>query len=304
MLNNDLSKLADITNRGFSLLVRTIKTILHINTEYKYTTFSIILPAYHLLPTYQKYSNLYDKFLPHLAKYLEPHSTVIDVGANCGDTLAAMYDANNRLTYICVEADEEFFDFLQTNVSRIKAIDANASIATIKALAGRNVTDVSLEGSGGTKKAIIGGSKTSILPQSLDDIVPVSEASTISLLKTDVEGFDYDVIESAGSIIARAKPLIFIECVFDHAFQKTGYERTIANLRAKGYGTWVLFDNFGAVVLRTNDMHQVVQLFDYVWRQNSKHSARTIYYFDVLTFMDKDDQLMDRVISDYIALAQ
>lgn len=294
-------KLLSRISRGGTSGIRKLKIALNMKTEYRYTDFSIALPADHLLPLYQERHYLYDKFLPHLSKYLEPKSTVIDVGANCGDTLAAMYDANSNLNYVCVEADEVFFDFLQKNVLRIKAIDENASIQTIKSLVGKHVTDVSLDGSGGTKKAIIGDSKNSISSESLDHILSHSNATNIRLLKSDVDGFDYDVIDSADSILRAYSPIIYFECHFDHTFQKTGYEKTIANLRSKGYGNWVVFDNFGEVVLRTNDIQQINQLFDYVWRQNIGRTTRTIYYFDVLTSSSKDNQLVDTIIDDYIA---
>jgi FkbM family methyltransferase len=209
---NSFHRLLSKINTRLSPYIRKVKIALNINTEYQYTSFSIALPADHLLPSYQKQNNLYDRFLPHLSKYLEPKSTVIDVGANCGDTLAAMYDANKNLTYICIEPDGAFFGFLQKNVSRIKAIDRNASILTIRSLVGKNVTGVLLEGSGGTKKAIVGDSKNSISSQSLDHILSLSKATNISLIKSDVDGFDYDVIDSADSVdsvLSLGAPIIF-----------------------------------------------------------------------------------------------
>ena len=69
----------------------------NIKIEYKYNDFSILLPADHMLPLYQKVHKKYDKFLPHLVKYIKNYSTIIDVGANCGDTLAGMVDANKNI---------------------------------------------------------------------------------------------------------------------------------------------------------------------------------------------------------------
>jgi FkbM family methyltransferase len=212
-----------------------------------------------------------------------------------------MYDANKHLNYICVEPDEAFFAFLQRNALRIKAIDENASIQAIRSLVGKDITDVSLEGSGGTKKAIIGDRKNSISSETLDHILSISKATNIRLLKSDVDGFDYDVIDSAGSILDSCSPIIFFECHIDHPFQRTGYEKTIANLQAKGYANWVIFDNFGEVVLRTNDIQLISQLLDYVWRQDAKRTTRTIYYYDVLTATKKDKALIDKIIDDYIA---
>lgn len=299
-----LHRLLDRVSRRLSRHILKIKKKLGINIEYPYTAFSIILPADHLLPVYQQYHKLYDRFLPHLVKYIEPNSTVIDVGANCGDTLAAMYESNKSLTYICVESDDTFFDLLQRNALRINKLDKDVSIYAIKALVGINVTDVTLSGSGGTKYAVIhekiqDNTKT-LLSQTLDNLVSHIRANNIRLLKSDVDGFDYDVIDSAESIIKSQSPILFFECQFDYYKQKTGYEKTIAELQINGYKNWVIFDNFGELVLQTEDIGLVFQLLNYVWRQNSNRSTRTIFYYDILAATKKDDALLAKVISDYI----
>lgn len=271
-----------------------------INTEYHYVDFSISLPPDHQLPFYQREFRLYDRFLPHLCKYLDPNSAVIDVGANCGDTLAAMYNANQTLTYVCIEPDEFFSGFLQSNISRIKSIDSTASIHTIKSLVGKNITDVSLEGSGGTKKAIVGKKSKLMASQSLDKLLSLINVTNIKLLKSDVDGFDYDVIDSSEATLKLYKPILFFECQFDHLSQKTGYLQTMERLRIDGYENWVVFDNFGEVVLQTTDMQTIYQLFEYVWRQNIKRTARTIFYYDLLGATKNDIALVDRVIQDYL----
>jgi FkbM family methyltransferase len=288
-----------------SLYIRRVRIALNINIKYQYNGFFIELPAEHLLPMYQKHHRLYDRFLPHICKYLAPGSIVVDVGANCGDTVAAMYESNKGLVFICVEPDEVFFKFLQKNVSRIRASDKQALIKTIKSLVGRRITSASLEGAGGTRRAIVDDRETSKIPlikaRSLDDILSQCEVTNIRLLKSDVDGFDYDVIDSAESTLDAEPPIIFFECRLDHEFQKAGYEKTMANLETKGYGEWVLLDNCGEVVLHTSDIKIVNQLLDYVWRQNTGHSTRTIYYYDILAVTKRDSALMGRVIDDYIA---
>src|ERR1700723_972882 len=112
---------------GLRVLRQGVRSLLGMKTEYRYRNFSIRLPADHLLPFYQSMYGTYDKFLPHLVRYLEPQATVIDVGANCGDTLAGMYDANDRLNYICVEPDEVFFRYLSENAARMRNSNFRAS---------------------------------------------------------------------------------------------------------------------------------------------------------------------------------
>ena len=127
--------------------------------EYHYDNFSILLPVEHMLPQYQQKHVKYDRFLPHLGSYIEDKATVIDVGANCGDTLAGMVEKNPNATYVCIEPDATFFNYLETNIIRMKQALKNISVHTVKTLVGRSVTNVSLEGTGGTKHAVIGENK-------------------------------------------------------------------------------------------------------------------------------------------------
>jgi FkbM family methyltransferase len=269
--------------------------------EYKYRNFSIELTEGHALPFYQRQHRNYDRFLPHLAKYLEPGVTVIDVGANCGDSLAGMFDMNSKLNYVCIEPDDAFFASLEKNVSRIKTVFPNAVIHTVKTLAGKSVTNVSLEGIAGTKHAVIGGKDGSgIKARSVDDIIFSIPNSSVRLFKTDTDGFDYDVIESADKILELQHPMVFFECQYADSFQKAGFERMIAWLKTKNYSHWTLFDNFGGLVLRTVDINDVFQLLDYVWRQNQSLTTRTIYYFDILATSDKDEEFVSKLVADFV----
>src|SRR5215203_6027449 len=71
----------------------------------------IDLPGNHPLPRYQRDYPLYDRFLPMLVSRLPDTAQIIDVGANCGDTVAAMYAANPRLRYLAIEPDPAFFKY-------------------------------------------------------------------------------------------------------------------------------------------------------------------------------------------------
>src|ERR1700733_8209743 len=118
---------------GRELLKRQVRILLGNRSECHYRGFSITLPAEHFLPLYRSIHRTYDRFLPHLVRYLESNTTVIDVGANCGDTLAGMYDANNQLKYLCIEPDDVFFDYLSENAERMRASKYGASITLHKA---------------------------------------------------------------------------------------------------------------------------------------------------------------------------
>jgi len=284
-----------------------LRDLLGLKTEYRYRNFSIRLPAGHLLPFYQSMHATYDRFLPHLVLHLEPGATVIDVGANCGDTLAGMYDANERLSYVCVEPDGVFFEYLQDNVARMRNANPLASIRLYKALVGKCVSHAALEGSGGTKHAVrVDGaspSGSSVSSTTLDGLLLPMESGRVELLKSDVDGFDFDVIDSGAQLISEHGPILFFECHFGDSQQKEGYRKTIAGLQRGGYCAWVVFDNFGAVVLRTGQIDTIYQLFDYVDRQNAGLASRTINYFDVMAGTARHDALLTAAVSGYLESA-
>lgn len=267
-------------------------------TKYQYNDFSIELPANHLLPEYQKTHQKYDRFLPHLAKYLNQSDTIIDIGANVGDTLAGMAEQNSTASYICIEADDSFYRLLEENVKSIKSSIIGLKIQTIKALVGKNISNVSLDGKGGTKHAVL-DNEGSIKSLPLDEMISNTTNTNIRILKSDVDGFDYDVLDSSMSVIKKHKPIVFFECQYDYEYQKNGYTQTLKSLEAAGYCDWTIFDNFGEVVIRTANIDIVAQLMDYVWQQNTGKATRTIYYYDILAVQQNDSSLIDKVLREY-----
>lgn len=235
------------------------------------------------------------------ARHLPPSGTVVDVGANCGDTLAAMWSENDALRFVCVEADDEFFGYLTRNIARIKEVQRSAHIQAIKALIGTATAKAQLAGSGGTKHAVIGAGDHSF--QRLDDLV----TGNVRLIKSDVDNFDHDVLDSARAVIEAQRPILLFECQYEQAAQKAGFERTVAWLSATGYSTWVVFDNFGEVMLETGDTASIYQLMDYVWRQNQNQNqnltTRTTYYYDLLACTAGDSSFVRRVLADYLDTA-
>jgi FkbM family methyltransferase len=257
----------------------------------------IALPPGHMLPVYQKQHPRYDRFLPHLARLLEPGAGVIDVGANCGDTLAAMAAANPALRYLCIEPDAGFMAYLERNLKALRTTWPQLAVHTAQALVGLAVSGVALEGSGGTKHAKPGAG--GMAATTLDALLAQSGFGPVRLLKSDVDGYDHDVIASAPELLARDAPMLFFECHFADAAQRGAYERSVDALAQSGYRHWTVFDNFGEVLLASARPEQMAQLFEYVERQNRGRSTRTIFYFDVLVATERDAGFAAQAVRSY-----
>jgi FkbM family methyltransferase len=262
---------------------------------------SIELPAEHLLPQYQAVHPHYDRFLPKLAAALGAGDVVIDVGANCGDTLAAMRQAHRGLEFICVEPDDGFFAYLERNTARLLEAAPGGRIHLVKSLAGQQTGPVVLSGGGGTRTAAAGDSGTGagLASRTLDDIVfALGEdvARRVRLLKSDVDGWDHDVLDSATRLLQQVHPLLFFECQPVTEAQHLGTLHTLRRLSEAGYRHFFMFDNYGSFMLRCDGLQGALQLIEYAWQQQLGRATRTVHYFDVLACTAADLALAGPVV--------
>ncbi len=269
--------------------------------QYQIGPFTLALPAEHALPRYQAQYPHYDRFLTLLAAELPAHSRVIDVGANCGDSAAAMLSGNPQLDVLCIEADPMFSRYLQTNLSTLAQQCPSAHLHCHQALVGLQVSAAGLTGSGGTRKvmplpASPAAAVAMLHTETLDAILQQWPAKPVSLLKIDVDGYDYDVLDSASQLISAQRPLLFFEYQCDHAEQQQAYQRTLLQLAAKGYQHWLLFDNFGQLMLVTTAPAVFIQLQAYICQQRHLRTAGKIEYFDILAATAEHSKLIEKIL--------
>jgi hypothetical protein len=142
-----------------------------------------------------------------------------------------------------------------------KKIYSNSIIKTVKALAGFEISNVATVGSGGTKKAVasLGNSATTLTSKSLDSIIQSQnlDHASISLVKVDTDGYDYDVINSANLLLKNKLPMLFFECQYEDIVQME-IQTLINHLAERGYKNWTIFDNFGALMLRNGVKHDIL----------------------------------------------
>lgn len=266
--------------------------------EKEFNAYSIKLPPDHPLLEYQKNYPKYDKFLSYLALHASPGETIVDIGANVGDSLAAMAEGNPNANYLCVEADDLYYGYLLKNKESILQSFPKLGVQIVHSFVGKNITNVSLEGAKGTKRANL-SKPGSVQAVSFDRLAKEMACSVVSVFKSDTDGFDYDVLESAAETIEKDKPTLFFECQIDHELQHNGYLRICERLEAMGYSDWTLFDNFGDILVRTNNNSLVRQMINYLWQKTAINAAKTIYYFDILACQKKDVQSLDLILSKY-----
>jgi FkbM family methyltransferase len=255
--------------------------------SYRVGSFLIELSPGHLLHEYQSVHPFYDKFPLFITKFLPEATYVIEVGANVGDTLASMVTGNSALNYICIEADSDFFQYLDTNIKSMQSL-CKFNVEALNVMVAQEIKYRSLEGLNGTKKGIEALLDDNFLSTvSLDCLFEKRENSTVSLLVVDVDGFDFDVIKSARNIIELSAPILFFESTPLTEQNTEKYLKLMGDLESTGYLHWTVFDNFGNLILHDVPREIAAQVLIYSLIQNLGKGTRSIWYLDIYCCTEK-----------------
>lgn len=218
-----------------------------------------------------------------------PAMTVIDVGANVGDTIAVLKSAVD-LPVIAVEGDDVSYSYLERNTVQF------SNITLIKTYLGEHSGDekVSMEKSGWNTTLIPNASgEKQISFKTLDEVIATNglNQKELKLLKVDVEGFDTIVLRGATRIIQQHKPVLFFEYNRANmiAIKEDGLS-TIFSFRNYGYQKIAFFDHKGTLLLATDLQNEevVTYLHEYASSKNN-----LIGYYDICIFHETDTAVAD-----------
>lgn len=242
----------------------------------------------------------YDIFFPLLSAISQERrqGITVDVGANIGLNFAKSCEHFPNQAWILMEGDLGYADTLESNVRVVASKAPNASGKVVRAIVGNE----SLGGAGkivtdrgtGSWKAGEGGN----LPIPLDKLLPEanSEGSRVVLLKIDTDGYDWNVLESAGQVIENDAPMIFFEAYvsskLDNLFH---YDRAVKTLE-RFYTRCAVFDNAGGLIHRSLPVSDARELILYTYRHTLGLFSKKISYFDFLLYNDDDVDLVNSSI--------
>ena len=226
----------------------------------------LVLPPGHLLSMYNSLYPEYDKFIVGLVSKLDPNSSIIDIGANVGDTLMRLIQGNSKLNYFSIEADNYFFKYLKKNKEKIYK-NYNTQITLINELVGLNLVGNLNNTKSGTKTLI--ENKEGVKTKTLDDIILDNNIINIAFIKVDVDGYDYNVLASGIENIKKYKPMLFFEYM---SLNKDKYLVLLEELYVIGYKKWTIINNYGYPIFENKDYNEVVNFI------NSKNDIITDIY--------------------------
>ncbi len=176
------------------------------------------------------YYGFSDEVKDKLFSFIKPGDTVLDIGANMGETglnFAKRVGAEGRV--IGFEPDKDNFRRLTENVHLNQFENfhlVNKGLGDVPGgfLIKMNETE---PGNAGSKR-IIGTSKSDSAEDMkveiirLDDFIGEAQIDKIDFIKMDVEGYEMNVLLGGKKVISKFKPKMFLE-LHDHKLIEQGY---------------------------------------------------------------------------------
>ncbi|MCR5746368.1 MAG: FkbM family methyltransferase [Lachnospiraceae bacterium] len=280
------------------------------NMTYNIDGFLIKLSNNHRLPKYQRLFPMYDRFVPYLGELADIHrkrcvddsnrGVIIDIGANVGDTLAAIIK-HTEDNIICIEPVPQYYRLLVDNIASM-GNEYRDRVTTSNIFVGSNDVDNHVyECKYGTAHMVETDHKSDISTLSLETIISCNDVcpKKLDIIKVDTDGFDAQCIMSIGELLKDIDPLIFWENMIEDDSQYNSYCELALFLDENGYTDFYIFDNFGNLLIKT-DTCGLKSVNDYLVRIRHKHSGRSFYYVDVLAIKNNCQAYQD-VIDSYLS---
>jgi FkbM family methyltransferase len=210
--------------------------------------YKAILPYGHMYPihtrTVPNYNNPLVELVYECYRAKERPITVVDVGANIGDTMLLIESKCPKMVSkaYCVEGDPEFFEYLKLNLRRLPHAKPKCAMLSAAATSAPALVRTPL----GSATATGAGQAQAV---TLDDLLlPVLGETTeaIDLIKSDIDGFDGKALAGASDILATHRPAVIFEW-HPNLCNRTGnsWYQHFETLSDLGYTTFVWYTKFG-----------------------------------------------------------
>ena len=251
------------------------------------------MPMSQMTPFYMKVNPNYDRQISKICelikKNINKNISIIDVGANIGDTVINIGIRDAK--YLLIEGNPKFCelipDNLQNNYDYIleKCFlgDGDSTYKSYKVITSRGTASLSaveLDDIDIVKKNIT----------TLDDLLQ-RYSFVPDILKIDTDGFDFAVLRGANKTLKNYKPYIFFEWgIKDLIENNEDPIRIWSYLYDLGYKKAYIYDNFGSLLttINTNDYEALKCLSDYVINAKPKK----IWYYDVFLFNENKENII------------
>jgi FkbM family methyltransferase len=253
----------------------------------------LYMNASHDLPGLTASFPYYDTALPRICTFLKKkrgHLTLIDVGANIGDTVSLITDKVTG-SFLCIEGDKKYLDLLRMNVkNNVKDIE-NVVIENVFVSDVDEELSVSFTYDHGTSyvaQQLTKNKDYSITTTTIDKLVEKHQTfSKADIIKIDTDGYDYKVIRGSSKLINESRPVIYFELSPEH-LRIVGDEDPVSIFNyvlQMGYSKALFYDWTGLPLIKinTSETETISTLLSYA-------SIKAGFYYDVLLFHDSQEE--------------
>lgn len=255
--------------------------------------YELLVNRSHVLPFYIKHHPQLNKNLARVAAFLQkniPDITIIDIGANVGDTVCYIKNEVDA-AIICIEGSDFYYSLLKKNIAQFNNVEAYKLYLGEKS----EIISASVDVAAGTSEVKTSSSSHAPMQKiqidTLDDFISknVKEPGKIKLIKIDTDGFDMKIIKGATKHLKNVKPVLFFE--YDTVLMKQENERgidTLQLLQQLGYQEVFFYDNFSRFIvsLPLQNISGIQQMHNYICNY-----LGAFQYYDLCIFHADDSNL-------------
>lgn len=225
------------------------KVQLHLHdplVTYQIGQITLQVPLSHQLPYFRAAFPQYSSNIGRIGAAVQqkyPDLTLIDIGANVGDTVAIVrQDAHYPI--LCVEGSTAYLPLLRRNVDPLGDVEIEAVF--VGGTSGQVAARVRI--ADGTARLAMGGlDQGTISLSSLDEIIlRHPRFNSAKLLKSDTDGMDCQIIAGAAGYLASVRPALFFEYDPDLTAQAGATAIQVFDvLETSGYRYALVYENTG-----------------------------------------------------------
>lgn len=245
----------------------------------------LLMPLSHDLPLNRRIFPQFNTALARLAAAMAqkyPAMTVIDIGANIGDTVAVLRKTV-ACPILCVEGNERFLCCFRKNANQFTDVELEEAFVGPADESSQYV----VESAGGGTARLEKTSGAGVVMRSMSQILQHHPRfHDTKFFKVDTDGFDTKIILSELEFFKRAKPAIYLE--YDpYLYRNAGVDSfsLFESLRQIGYRSAMIFENWGDYLLTADLSNQTLMedIHSYYF------GRRGLRYCDICVF-HQDDQ--------------
>lgn len=249
------------------------------------------LPLSHSFPAYRRQYPSYAENLGKVARVVADLGgrTMIDVGANVGDSAAIVKAHAPDMAILCIDADPTYLPFLRSNTARWPDVQVAAPV-----LLAQRTEEIpgSISRARGTSR-FDSSSPGRAAAVCLDDLVAEQQRfSAPAFIKSDTDGFEDHVLQGSTSILSDTGPVLFLE--YDPTLLRdsgsNGLEM-LERLRSFGYRRIAYCDKFGRLLARCslNDKALLRDLDAYA----AGNTEQAVDHYDVVVVTPEFSSVVD-----------